>query len=82
MRPPNRRWPLSIPRGGTLQRSGDYDGDGTSDILWRSCADGTNQIWRSANVATPQAVTTVNDFFWAIINPDVRDLSGMGCWDY
>jgi hypothetical protein len=32
--------------------TGDFDGDGKSDLLWRNSATGTNTIWRSANSAT------------------------------
>ena len=33
--------------------SGDYNGDGRADILWRNSSTGANVIWRSANSATP-----------------------------
>ncbi|MFO1474716.1 MAG: VCBS repeat-containing protein [Lysobacterales bacterium] len=42
-------------------RSGDYNGDGKSDILWRNATTGANSIWLSANSATKQAVATVSD---------------------
>ena len=41
----------------TVAGSGDYNGDGRSDILWRNTSTGGNVIWRSASSATPQAVT-------------------------
>ena len=37
----------------------DFNGDGRSDILWRSSSTGANVIWRSASSTAPQAVTTV-----------------------
>ena len=41
----------------TARRS-DFNGASPSDILWRSSSTGANLIWRSANSATTQAVTT------------------------
>ena len=37
---------------------GDFNGDGRSDILWRNTA-GNNTIWRSANAATQQHVSSL-----------------------
>jgi translation initiation factor IF-1 len=55
---------------------GDFDGDGKSDLLWRNAIDGRDTIWKSANSATPQAVTTANNFDWVIAG--VGDFDGDG----
>src|SRR5205085_866292 len=39
--------------------SGDYNGDGHADLLWRNLSTGANVIWRSASSASPQAVPAV-----------------------
>jgi hypothetical protein len=39
--------------------SGDYTGDGRSDILWRNGSNGANALWLSANSATQQALPPV-----------------------
>ena len=46
-------------------RRSDFNGDGRSDILWRKST-GANAIWRSANSATPQAVTAVSTS-WRVV---------------
>ena len=56
--------------------SGDFNGDGKSDILWRNTVDGRNTIWRSGNAATPQAVTTLNNLQWQPLG--VGDYNGDG----
>ncbi len=58
------------------RRSGDYDGDGKSDVLWRNTSTGANMIWKSANVATPQATTTVTDQNWKIVGKGDFDDDG------
>ena len=50
----------------TVVGSGDYNGDGRSDILWRNGSTGANTIWRSANAATRQAVGTVSTS-WRVV---------------
>lgn len=60
-------------------RSYDFNGDGVSDILWRNAGDGRNSIWRSANSATPQAVSTVASHGWTIAG--VGDFNGDGVSD-
>ena len=47
------------PVGGAAWLRGDFDGDGKSDILWRNTSNGVNSIWKAANPATSQAVSTV-----------------------
>jgi hypothetical protein len=52
----------------------DFNGDGRSDILWRNWSTGTDVIWRSANSATSQAVTSVSNLSWHIVG--VGDFNG------
>ena len=47
--------------------TGDFDGDGVSDVMWRNAATGQNAIWKRANSATLQGVTTVGDQAWAVV---------------
>ena len=58
------------------RRSGDYDGDGKSDVFWRNTSTGANMIWKSANVATPQVATTVTDQNWKIVGKGDFDDDG------
>ncbi len=44
----------------------DFNNDGKSDLLWRNNSTGSSVIWKSANSATPQAVTPVTNFSWKI----------------
>ena len=48
-------------------RHADFNGDGASDILWRNGGTGANTLWKSANSATPQAVTGMPDTAWKIV---------------
>jgi cysteine-rich repeat protein len=45
---------------------GDHDGDGKSDVFWRNASTGSDVIWKSANSATPQAVTAVS-LAWQVV---------------
>lgn len=66
-----------IPDGGDgpfEAHPGDFDGDGQSDILWRSNGTGENMVWRSANNSTPQAIANVTDLDWTIAG--VGDFNG------
>jgi len=54
------------PVGGAAWLRGDFDGDGKSDILWRNTSNGVNSIWKAANSATSQAVSTVGQPWVAI----------------
>ena len=56
--------------------TGDFDGDGRDDVVWRSSANGANTIWRSANSTTQIAVTTVNNMDWSIAG--IGDYNGDG----
>lgn len=59
-----------------VQYSGDYNGDGVSDILWHNLATGANSIWRSANKANYQGVASVTDTQWQVAG--VGDFNGNG----
>jgi len=63
-----------VPFGGAVN---DFDGDGRSDVLWRNTA-GNNNIWKSANSATAQYVTSVGTA-WRIVG--VGDFDGDGKHD-
>jgi hypothetical protein len=63
--------PLSCP-------TGDFDGDGTSDLLWRHQATGQNVVWlmNGLTVATSAFLPTVGDTNWEI--KGTGDLDGDG----
>src|SRR3546814_366550 len=44
----------------------DFNGDGKSDLLWRSLSSGSNVIWRAAGSSTTQAVTRLYGSVWAV----------------
>ena len=67
---------MVVPLGGAIR---DFDGDGRSDILWRNTSNGSNAIWKSANVATPQSVTAIADQSWRVAG--VGDFDGDGMSD-
>jgi hypothetical protein len=64
-----------VPVAGVWYR-GDYNGDGVSDVLWHNASTSANSIWRSANLATPQAVDTVASTSWVILG--AGDFDGDG----
>src|SRR3546814_6771951 len=43
-----------------------FNGDGKSDLLWRSLSSGSNVIWRSAGSSTTQAVTRLYGSVWTV----------------
>jgi hypothetical protein len=47
--------------------SGDYNGDGKWDLVWRNSVTGANVIWKSANAATRQVLPTVTNQAWGIV---------------
>ena len=47
-----------------IVRTGDFDGDGRTDVFWRNGLTGANVVWRSANPTTQQAVAAVADPDW------------------
>lgn len=61
------------------QWRGDFDGDGTDDILMRNNATGANTIWRSGNSRTTQRMTRILDLHWRIVG--VGDFDGDGASD-
>lgn len=48
--------------------SGDYDGDGKADILWRNTVTGENQIWKAAARTKQLEVPDVVDQAWRIFS--------------
>lgn len=46
--------------------SGDFNGDGSADLLWRNQATGADSIWRSANSATLQWIAAVTNLQWRV----------------
>jgi hypothetical protein len=52
--------------------SGDYNGDGNSDILWRNIDNGENWLYLmdGATVIGSAAITTISDTTWEIVNVD------------
>lgn len=54
----------------------DFNGDGTSDILWRHTAIGINSLWLSADTAKYVPVTAVTNLRWHVAG--VGDLDGDG----
>jgi hypothetical protein len=59
----------------TVADTGDFDGDGSSDLLWRNITTGQNAIWRSGNSATQLYSAPVN-LDWKIVA--VGDFDGDG----
>jgi hypothetical protein len=58
------------------QRTGDFDGDGKSDILWHNVANGANVIWKSGNSNEQISVTQITDTNWQIAG--IGDFNGDG----
>ena len=55
---------------------GDFDGNGTDDVLWRNDATGALSLWPSASVAQARSLTQVTDLNWQIAA--VADFNGDG----
>lgn len=68
----------TVPNAGTWFR-GDFNHDGKSDLVWRNRSSGVNSLWLSANSATSQAVTAVNNQSWTIVGSG--DFDGDGASD-
>jgi hypothetical protein len=56
--------------------TGDFDGDGKSDVMWRNNRTGAAAIWKSGNYNTQQAMTRVTNLAWQIVG--TGDLDGDG----
>ena len=54
----------------------DFDDDGISDVFWRNRANGSDAIWRSANVATPLPTSAVSSQQWQVAG--IGDFDGDG----
>lgn len=66
-----------VPFVGGAQR--DFDGDGRSDVFWRSSASGQNVVWRAGSRADSYYSETVSDQNWQIA--EAGDFDGDGKWD-
>ncbi|MCC8362002.1 FG-GAP-like repeat-containing protein [Lysobacter sp. A6] len=60
----------------TYRAYADFNNDGRSDLPWRHTTGGYNTIWRSANAATQQGVTTVPNVAWRIVGVGDFDNNG------
>jgi len=56
----------AAPLAWKVEATGDYNGDGRADILWRNASTGADTIWKSASRDTQQTVATVADVDWGI----------------
>jgi len=54
----------------------DFNGDGESDILWRHSTTGENKLWKSADSADYQNLTTAPNLDWKVVG--VGDFNGDG----
>lgn len=54
----------------------DFNGDGSSDVLWRHASNGRNSIWLSASLDTVQAVTQVSSLAWRMVGVGDVDADG------
>ena len=70
----------------TIAGDGDYDGDGTDDVLWYRTSDGKVFYWRMilGQVQFRKGVTTVNDLNWEIVGSGDQDGDGNAdiLWHY
>ena len=57
----------------------DFNGDGRSDVFWRSSANGQNVIWRSGSRVDSYYTDTVSDQNWQVAGSG--DFDGDGRWD-
>ena len=57
--------------------TGDYDGNGAADIVWRNTSTGANTLWPGADSAQASALTTVpTDWTLPIQNGSWVDSTG------
>jgi hypothetical protein len=63
----------SVPASWTAAETGDFDGDGKSDILWRNTANGAVAIWfmNGVQVSSPAPVGTVG-LDWTVQSVNVN----------
>lgn len=58
-----------MPRSIAVRRameSGDYDGNGRADLLWRHQVSGNNRIWKGGSSADPLFITNVLSTTWDV----------------
>jgi FG-GAP-like repeat len=68
----------SVPTNWMIAGTGDFNGDGKSDILWRDTSSGTVAIWlmNGAQVTQAAGVSTVDPNVWTIV--ETGDFDGDG----
>jgi len=66
---------IAIPAQASVP-TGDFDGDGRSDVFWRNVSTGANSIWKSANIMTPQRVVSVTNLHWYIADRAISTATG------
>lgn len=64
----------SMARLSPVPLSGDFDGDRSSDLMWRNSSTGANTLWKAAAVA--QSLASVPDQNWKIVG--IGDFDGNG----
>jgi len=69
--------PLAFVAMPTLATSGDFNGDGKSDVFWRNSSTGADAIWKSGNPSTPQLVASVSNLSWVVAGKGDFDGDGM-----
>ncbi len=72
-------WPTDPGSGWIIQRIGDFNGDGKSDILWRTSSNNGLAIWFMNGSAHTDAYPSDPGGGWTI--RDVGDFNGDGKWD-
>ncbi len=65
--PADRKQVLGVLRVAKIAGIGDFNDDGTDDVLWRNSSDGSNAIWRGGDSGQAQAVDGIGDQNWKIV---------------